>query len=219
MGYYESRECLAYLAAIAKRDGDFDWGISAHPYPENLSRPDFYHDQTAVFSYDSPRITMKNIEVWQAIANLPAIAYQGQPRKVVFDEQGFHTDYSDSESEAKGAYGFVLLYQKMKQCPEVEMFLINRYADMPEGDEGELHLGLRYERGYADEQHLFILPGAYKQICHAITAMEGPEEAEWIERARDYIGQDLFDELLTPPAILPTTYFDDIARRVGIDLS
>jgi hypothetical protein len=115
---------------------------------------------------------------------------------VVFDEQGFHTDYSDPESENKGAYGFVLLWLKLKRCPSVEQFLINRYTDMPEGDESGLHLGLRYERGYADAEHLFIRPGPYKKITHAIRAMDTPDEARWVAEARAYIGEELFDSLL-----------------------
>ena len=194
--YYSAKECLFTLAALARRDGDFPWGISAHPYPENLSRPDFYYDETATFDLNTPRITMKNLEVWQYLSTHPDLTYRGLPRAVVFDEQGFHTDYDDPESENKGAYAFVLLWQKMKKCPSVEQFLINRYTDMPLGDEGGLHLGLRYERGYADAEHLFINPGPYKKICAAIRAMDTEEEARWVAEARAYVGEELFDSLL-----------------------
>ncbi len=211
---YGSRECLAYLAALSRRDGDFPWGISAHPYPEDLTKPDFYNDRTATFSPDTPRITMKNIEVWQTLVGLPALAYRGQPRPVVFDEQGFHTDYDDPESENKGAYAFVLLYLKMRKCPAVEQFLINRYADMPQNDEGGLHLGLRYEKGYADAEHLFIHPGAYKKITHAIRAMDTEEEGKWVAEARAYIGGELFDSLLNPRLLPSDGYFDELAEAV-----
>ena len=194
--YYSAKECLFTLAALARRDGDFPWGISAHPYPENLSRPDFYYDETATFDLNTPRITMKNLEVWQYLSTHPELTYRGDARAVVFDEQGFHTDYNDPESENKGAYAFVLLWQKMKKCPSVEQFLINRYTDMPLGDEGGLHLGLRYERGYADAEHLFINPGPYKKICAAIRAMDTEEEARWVAEARAYVGEELFDSLL-----------------------
>ena len=194
--YYASKECLFTLAALSRRDGDFPWGISAHPYPEDLTKPDFYHDKTATFDLNTSRITMKNMEVWQYLSTHPDLTYCGLPRTVVFDEQGFHTDYNDPESENKGAYAFVLLWQKMKKCPSVEQFLINRYADMPLGDEGGLHLGLRYERGYADAEHLFINPGPYKKICAAIRAMDTEEEARWISEARAYVGEALFDELM-----------------------
>ena len=212
--YYGGREVLAYLAAICRRDGDLPWGISAHPYPEDLTKPDFYNDVTATFENDTHRITMKNMELWQAIASHPALTYRGNPRRMVFDEQGFHTDYNDPESENKGAYAFLLLWQKMKKCPVVEQFLINRYTDMPQGDEGGLHLGLRYERGYADAEHLFIHPGPYKKISYAIRDLGTEAESRWIFEARAYIGEKLFDSLLDP--VLPPLdpYFEEIAERV-----
>ncbi len=212
--YYPAKECLAYLAAFSQRDGDFFWGISAHPYPEDLSRPDFYNDVTAEFSFDSPRATMKNLEIWQAIVDLPELQYRRRSRRVVFDEQGFHTRDDDPETENKGAAAFVLLYQKMKKCPSINQFIINRYADMPLNDESGLHLGLRYEKGYADEYHLFINPGDYKKICFAIRDMETERESEWIAWARDYIGKTLFDELLDPKTPESTAYFKDIIKSV-----
>ena len=212
--YYPTTECMTYLAAFSQRDGDFAWGISAHPYPEDLSRPDFYHDVTAEFSFDSPRVTMKNLEVWQALVELPEFRYRGVSRRIVFDEQGFHTRDDDPETENKGAAAFVLLYQKMKKCPNIQQFLINRYADMPLNDEGGLHLGLRYERGYADEHHLFIIPGDYKKICFAIRDMETSKETEWVAWARAYVGETLFDELLNPPTIPMTAYFRQIMESV-----
>ena len=213
--YYGGREVLAYLAAICRRDGDFDWGISAHPYPEDLTHPDFYNDKTATYAHDTHRITMKNPEMWQALVEHPALTYRGKPRRMVFDEQGFHTDYNDrEESENKGAYAFVLLWQKLKNCPAVEQFLINRYADMPQNDEGGLHLGLRYERGYADAEHLFINPGDYKKISYAIRDLGTEEEARWIAEARAYIGEELFDSLLNPVLPEADPYFYEIAEKV-----
>ena len=212
--YYPAKECVAYLAAFAQRDGDFDWGISAHPYPEDLSRPDFYHDATAEFSFDSPRVTMKNLEMWQALVDLPEMQYRGKSRRVVFDEQGFHTRDDDPETENKGAAAFTLMYQKMRKCANIDQFIINRYADMPLNDESGLHLGLRYEKGYADEQHLFINPGDYKKICFAIRDMETDKEAEWVAWARSYVGETLFDELLDPPMPEKTDYFKKIIEIV-----
>ena len=85
---------------------------------------------------------------------------------------------------------------------------------MPLGDEGGLHLGLRYEEGYADDEHLFIRPGPYKKISYAIRDLGTDAEARWLSEARDYVGPALFDSLLTLPPPPPTTYFDDVARSV-----
>lgn len=212
MHYYPARECLAYLSGYSRRDGDFDWGIAAHPYPENLSVCDFYNDTTATFSFDTPRITMKNMEVWQALVELDEFKFRGRARSVVFDEQGFHTRAEDPETENKGAYAFVLAYIKMRKAQNLDWFLINRYADMPLDDEASLHLGLRYEQGYADDDHLFVIPGAYKKICFAIRDMETESEQTWIDEAREYIGAELFDSLTSPPEIEETDYFKNLVN-------
>ncbi len=205
MHCYTGRACLAYLADYCRRDGDFDWGIAAHPYPENLGKPDFYHDTTATFDWNTPRITMKNIEMLQALVEMPQFTYRGKSRRIVCDEQGFHTDYNDPESENKGAYAFVLFMQKMCKCPNIDMFLINRYADMPLGDESELHLGLRYEKGYADDMHLLINPGDYKKICYAMIDLWTQNEQKWIDEAREYVGAELYDSLLAPTVPDPSS--------------
>ena len=218
--YYGGRECLARLAAICRRDGDFDWGISAHPYPEDLTHPDFYNDKTATYQPDTHRITMKNLEMLGYVAEQPALCYRGRARRVLCDEQGFHTDYGDrEESENKGAYAFVLLWEKMKRLPTVEQFLINRYTDMPENDEGGLHLGLRYEEGYADAEHLFIHPGPYKKISYVIRDLGTEAEERWVREARDYVGRELYDSLLTPVLPEADPYFDEIAASMERECS
>jgi hypothetical protein len=50
----------------------------------------------------------------------------------------------------------------------------------------------------ADAEHLFINPGPYKKITHAIRAMDTEAEGQWVAEARAYIGEELFDLLLSP---------------------
>ena len=199
--YYPARECLDRLLAACRRDGDFDWGVAAHPYPESLSYPDFYNDRTAAFSLDTPIITMKNMEVWPALLSRPEYLYRGQPRRVVFDEQGFNTRTADPYTEEQGAYAFVLAYLKLRQNPAIDLFLIHRYIDIPFDQEYGLNLGLRRCLGYADDEHLISMPGPPKMICQAISAMDTDQEAAWIRAARAYIGPDLFDAVLNPPPV------------------
>ena len=212
--YYGARECLEYLADIGRRDGDFDWGVAAHPYPENLSYPDFYNDRAPTFSFDTPLITMKNMEVWPAFLSQEKYRYRGQTRHVVFDEQGFNTRDDAPYTEAQGAYAFVLAYLKLRKNALIDLFLIHRYVDIPFNQEYGLNLGLRRCLGYADEEHLVTIPGPRKMICEAIAAMDGPDEGKWVRDARAYIGDELFDAILNPPPIVPdgkdalTTNFD-----------
>ena len=190
-----------HLVRYTRRDGDFDWGVSAHPYPENLNYPDFYNDRNPVFSFDTSIITMKNLEVWPALLSQPEFQYRGRPRRVLFDEQGFNTRDDAPYTEEQGAYAFVLAYLKIRRTKGIEMFLIHRHADLQDSDEYGLHLGLRCSGGYTDELHLFPEPGRRKLICHAIAAMDTESEGAWVRAARNYIGEALFDSLLNAPAV------------------
>lgn len=42
----------------------------------------------------------------------------------------------------------------------------------------------------ADAEHLFIHPGPYKKITHAIRAMDTEAEGQWVAEARAYIGEE-----------------------------
>ena len=46
-------------------------------------------------------------------------------------------------------------------------------------------------------ERLFIRPGSYKKITHAIRAMDTEAEGQWVAEARAYIGEKLFDRLLS----------------------
>ena len=205
--YYPARLCLEELLKNCRRDGDFDWGVSAHPYPENLDHPDFYNDKTPRFDLDTPIITMKNLEMWQVLLTRSEYLYNGAPRRLVFDEQGFNTRTGEPRTELEGAWAFTLAYQKIKKLPEkglppLKYFLIHRHIDLDDGDEYGLHLGLRYFGGYSDDEHIFPAPGPRKLICEAIAAAGTEHESEWVNAARDGIGHALFDSLLDPPLSL-----------------
>ncbi|NPV78703.1 MAG: hypothetical protein HPY52_00285 [Firmicutes bacterium] len=54
---YPGKKVLDILNGLALQEGNFDWSVAYHPYPEDLSRPDFWNDKTAVHSFDAGRIT------------------------------------------------------------------------------------------------------------------------------------------------------------------
>ena len=203
--FYPARDVLLHLSAITRRDSDFDWGVSAHPYPERLDYPDFYNDRCAVFSLDTHKITMKNMEVWPVFLSRPEMSYKGAQRRVLFDEQGFHTAVDRPYTEEQGAYAFVLAYLKIRKNPGIDVLLIHRHIDQQDEDEYGLHLGLRYAGpgGYTDPEHIFAEPGRRKMICDAIAAMDSDLEGCWVRTARAFIGEGLFDYLMDPPEVDP----------------
>lgn len=195
--YYGMKESIDEIYKNCQRDGDFPWNIAFHPYPENLSYPDFWNDRTPNWSFETNRITFKNLEVMPAYLAQPHLLYKGKARRIILPEQGFNSRTDAPYTLNQGKYGYVLAYQKMKKLSTIDMFLHHNYLDNP-GEFG-LNLGIRYCRGY--DENMKIIPGDRKPICEAIAALDTEKEAQLVEEARAYIGAEIYDFLMNPPEV------------------
>ena len=192
--YYSGRTLLEELEANCKRDGDFPWAVAYHPYPEDLRWPDFWHDRAPDFTFTTPKITFKNMEVLEAFLSQPAFLYRGQPRRIIFSEQGFnsHSGALQGLTEQMAAAGYVLAYLKVRNMKTVDLFTHHACVDNPH--EFGLNLGMfRYDP--AAPEHI----GEPKPIFSSFLAMDTENEPEVIASARAFIGAELFDYLLDPP--------------------
>lgn len=192
--YYQGRDVVEHMAGHIRADGDFPWCVAYHPYPEDLRWPDFWHDRAPDFTFSTPKITFKNMEVLEDYLAQPHLLYRGQPRRIIFSEQGFnsHSGALQSLTEKMAAAGYVLAYMKARQMPTVDMFMHHAYTDNPH--EFGLNLGVRrYDPNMPHHA------GEKKPIYFAIADMDTDREPECIQKARDFIGSELFDYLLHPP--------------------
>ncbi|MBR3691669.1 MAG: hypothetical protein IKL89_03090 [Clostridia bacterium] len=194
--YYPGRKLLELLGTYAREEGDFDWGVAHHPYPESLSFPDFWNDRVPRFSLDTQKITFKNMEVLEAFLSQPEYLYRGQLRRVIFSEQGFNSRSGDLQqlTEKQAAAGYVLAYMKARNMQCVDMFTHHACVDNPH--EFGLNLGIfRYDPTAPEGV------GEPKPIFDSLMAMDTPKEAEAVAGARAFIGEELFDYLLNPPPV------------------
>ena len=194
-GYYPIVDCIEEIAKNGAADGNFPWNVAHHPYPEDLHYPDFWNDRCAYFTFEAPMVTFKNLEVMPAYLAQKHLLYKGEPRRVILSENGFNTRDGEPYTEIQGIHAYVLAYQKMKKIDTIDMFLHHNYVDMP-GEFG-LNLGIRRFGGHTH------LPGERKPICAAIADMDTPREEKRVEEARAFIGPELFDYILNPPAVTP----------------
>ncbi|WP_425397692.1 DUF5722 domain-containing protein [Aeoliella sp.] len=121
-------------------EDDFDWHVAYHPYPEDLFNPRFWNDKTALPTFDTPRITFKNLEVLVDYMAQPQLQHQGQPRRIILSEQGFHST-NDPEGELLQAAAYCAAYRKVAKLNGIDAFILHRHVDHPH--EGGLNLGLR----------------------------------------------------------------------------
>jgi hypothetical protein len=137
--YCAGRSLLDAFQALAKAQGDFNWHVAFHPYPENLFQPRFWNDKKALPNFDSPKITFKNIEQLTAYLRQPDFLFNNQPRRVILSEQGFHTP-DDSDGEAVQAAAYCYAWVKIQRTEGIDAFILHRQVD--HAKEGGLKLGL-----------------------------------------------------------------------------
>jgi hypothetical protein len=138
---FAGRAFLDYFAQRARENGDFDWHVAFHPYPENLFEPRFWKDKSATTNVlTTPRITFKNIELLPAYLRRPELLFQGQPRRIILSEQGFHTP-KGTNGEIIQAAAFCYAYKKIEKLDGIDTLILHRHVDNK--GEGGLLLGLR----------------------------------------------------------------------------
>lgn len=136
------REMLVNLQRYSINEGDFDWGVAYHPYPQSLFANVPWNDTKVTTKLDTPLITIQNIEVLgEFLQHSLMLNSKREPRPVLLSEQGFHTDGYGDEAQAKQAGSLVYAMKKIRNMPMVESFHYHRWVDHPK--EGGLKMGLR----------------------------------------------------------------------------
>ena len=166
---FAGKEFIDYLARRGREDDadNFDWHVAYHPYPENLFEPRFWNDKSALPDPTTPRITFKNLEVLTEYLQRPELLYEGQPRRVILSEQGFHTPDGPA-GEAIQAAAYCYAYRKIATLDGVDAFILHRHVDHPH--EGGLRLGLRrYLPAEADPRPRKMIYECFRQADTART--------------------------------------------------
>ncbi len=178
---FPARAFLERFAAESRKNGDFDWNLAFHPYPEDLFKPDFWNDRSATPDPDAtPRVTFKNLEALTAFMGRPEMLHEGRRRHIILSEQGFHTP-PGGEGERLQAAAYCLAYRIVDAMPEIDAFILHRHVD--HRAEGGLLLGLR--RNEADERETHPA----KLILECFRKADTPEWREAFQFALPIVGR------------------------------
>jgi len=175
-GVYQVRRLLVRFASLARAEGDFEWGVAYHPYPQNLRNPDTWADTLPTDDFDTPLITLKNIAVLPRYLDQPRLRYRGEPRAILLSEQGFNTPSLSEADQQRQVAGLLYTFDQIESLPTIEAFHLHRYRDMPEA-EGGLRLGIVTETG------------EHKLGWDAYRAIGTPAEQAFRPLAAELIGQ------------------------------
>jgi hypothetical protein len=185
---HPGRDLLELLVRFSAAEGDFDWGLAYHPYPQNLFEPRVWLDREATFTNDTRKITFRNLEVLDAWVRDRAHWFRGErPRVVHLSEQGLNSrDYSPAALRDQAA-GMAYAWQKVKALATIEAFQYHNWID--NRGEGGLRIGLRRFPDDRDE------PLGRKPIWYVYQALGTPREAEATAFALPVIGIPSWDEV------------------------
>ena len=138
---YGSRRMLELLNLFGDAEGDFEWGLAFHPYPQDLFEPKTWQDSQATWDWNTAKITPKNLEVLDAFMRQDTMRFEGAVRKIHLSENGFNSrSYSESDL-ANQAAGMALAWYKLQRLPSIQVWHYHNWVDHP--DEGGLKIGLR----------------------------------------------------------------------------
>ncbi len=186
--WYGSRRMLELLSEFSLKEGNFPWALAYHPYPENLRNPRTWEDKAPTFSFDTPKITPKNIEVLDAYMHTAPMLFLGKVRPVHLSENGFNSpDYSAKSLEDQAA-GMAMVWKKIQPLTSIKAWQYHNWID--NRGEGGLRIGLRK---FPDE------PGdplGKKPIWHLYKALGTPLEDEAAKPYLKTIGISSWDEII-----------------------
>ena len=185
---YAPRRMLDWLAQTSRLEGDFEWGLAYHPYPQSLWQPQAWNDTLPTFDFETPLITPKNLEVLDAYMRQPHMLYGGEKvRGVILSEQGFHTPIESDMAQSIQAAAFVYTWHKIRPLQCIEAFHNHRWVDHPH--EGGLLLGLR---SLPSKEHPY---GVRKKAWETFQKLETSAELKATQFAKEIIGVHSFEEI------------------------
>lgn len=185
---FKGKEILDLLVKFSKKEGDFEWGIAFHPYPQDINNPRTWEDEKALFSYETPYLTPKNLEVLDSWASRESVQYNGKSREIQFTEQGINSPDYSAKTLNEQAAGMAYSWEKVKRMKNVTAYQYHLWADAHE--EAGLKLGLRK---YRDDKND---PLGKKPIWHLYKAFDTSDWKKESDRYKTVIGVNDWEDIV-----------------------
>ena len=180
---YTTKKMLDIINMYSSREGDFRWGLAYHPYPEDLTKPEFWKNDTHS-TYDIEQtgyITFKNLEVISDWTLNPANKYKGTEKRVLFlSEQGTNSPSYSTKNLRLQAAGACWAWKKVAKLKGIDAMQWHNWQDNRE--EGGLRIGLRYYPDDADH------PGEPKPVWYVWQAAGTEKEDSVFDPYKSTLG-------------------------------
>ncbi|MCQ6559389.1 DUF5722 domain-containing protein [Paenibacillus mendelii] len=137
---YDNKVIVDMLNKLAKEEGNYNWNMAFHPYPENLFDARFWNDQSPTNDFNTVRITFKNLQVLVEYLQQQDFLYDGNMRRIILSEQGLNSMTDSQPDQLIQAAAYAYAYYKIKFLDGIDSFILHRHVDHEQ--EGGLNLGL-----------------------------------------------------------------------------
>lgn len=177
-GWYASKEIIDLINAFSKAEGDYQWAMAYHSYPQDLTNPCTWID-SMTYDMETKFITFKNLEVLNRWALTKDNKYKGTiKRSVWLSEAGVNSrSYSEKDLQDQ-AVGFAYAWKKINALEGIDGIQWHNWFDN-EGDGA--CLGLRkYLNAFYN--------GEAKPVWHVYQKAGTDEEDEYFEQFLPVIG-------------------------------
>jgi hypothetical protein len=194
--FYPSRDLMDILLDYTRAEGDFQWALAHHPYPESLHEPKTWNDQKATYDFNTPLITFKNLEVLDAWIKQPEVLYRGKHKRTLWlSENGTNSPTYSEQDLTEQAAGFAYAWKKMKPLDGIDGFQWHNWFDSRR--EGGLRIGLRRFPDDAKD------PGGIKPVWQVYQAADTGRENAVFAPYKQVIGINHWDQVRYRDSVAP----------------
>lgn len=131
---YGARKVIDLFNQYVREGGQMDWGLAYHPYPINLTEPEFWLDDGTgriTESFDTQVLNFKNLHVLTDYFQQDVMRNaSGNVRHIILSEQGF-TSKSPTRGDVpeQQAAAFAYAYFLVDSNPYIDAFILSRQVD------------------------------------------------------------------------------------------
>lgn len=179
--HFNAKDILAAINDIARQKGNYDWGLAIHPYPDPLTKVNYW-TETYDKTENAPLLTLMNLStVTDVLKKEEYLDRSGDVRSITVTELGF----SSASGEKLQAAAFAYCYYIIEANPYVDAFIMNRQTDAME----EVRQGLAFG--------IYDLDQSPKYIFDTFKYIDTDEAQSHTEFMLNILGADSLEEALS----------------------
>lgn len=178
--FFNGRDILYTFNDLAEKHGNYDWGLSIHPYPSPLTKTSFWNG-TFDKTEEARVLTPMNLSsLTDVLTKSEFLDSNENVRPIAVTELGFSSRAGEQTQAAAYAYCYYII----EENDYINCFLLNRQTDDADSLKSGLALGI-YNSDYSAK----VLADVFKNI-------DTEAGADYIPKMLEIIGEETLEDAL-----------------------